>query len=82
MESSASTSAKNSQFWIDKLALDQHPFMNGYYKEVFRDTFEVTGGCDDLEGARSASRLIYFLHLPQQKLGNIDFFHYKLMASG
>ena len=61
--------AKNTaQFWIDKLNLQKHPFMNGYFKEIFRDEFQVC--FNEGQNSRSASTLIYYLHLPQGFLGN------------
>ena len=60
---------KSAKHWVEKFGLEDHPFMPGYFKETFRDSQQVEGGEAALRGPRNASTLIYFLHLPEQKLG-------------
>ena len=60
-------SNKNALYWIKKLDLQKHPFMDsGYFKETFRDNNQVTISNQE---TRAASTLIYFLHLPEGQVG-------------
>ena len=63
-------SPKTVQFWVDKFQLSAHPHAKGYYKETHRDSAQVQNSKGD---ARSASTLIYFLHVPEQ-LDNLTTF--------
>ena len=57
---------KSAAYWIEKLKLEKHFLEWGYFKETLRDENMVT----TKEGTqRSASTLIYFLHLPSGPLG-------------
>ena len=58
--------SKSAAYWIKKLDLGKHFLEWGYFKETLRDENMVT--TKDGE-QRSASTLIYFLHLPQGSLG-------------
>lgn len=51
---------KTKEFWIEKYELEKHPFMPGYFKEVFRDSRNIS-----TPEERSASSLIYYLHVPE-----------------
>ena len=63
--------AKTVQFWVDKFQLAEHPHAKGYYKETFRDSAQV----QNAKGKeRSASTLIYFLHVPEQLDNSTTFF--------
>ena len=58
--------SKSAAYWIEKLKLEKHFLEWGYFKETLRDENMVT----TKEGKqRSASTLIYFLHLPSGPLG-------------
>ena len=62
---------KSVQHWVDKLQLAAHPNAKGYYKETFRDSSQVQNGKGE---ERSASTLIYFLHVPEQLDNSTTFF--------
>ena len=59
------------QHWVDKLQLAAHPNAKGYYKETFKDSVQVK---NDEGKDRSASTLIYFLHVPEQLDNSTTFF--------
>ena len=63
-------SSKTVQFWVDEFQLSVHHHAKCYYKETFRDSAQVQNSKGD---ARSASTLIYFLHMPEQ-LDNLTTF--------
>ena len=63
--------AKTVEFWVDKLQLSAHPHAKGYYKETFRDSAQVKNTKGE---ERSASTLIYFLHVPEQLDNSTTFF--------
>lgn len=68
------TKEDTAQYWVDKLGLESHPFLKGYFKETFRDEYQVPGGSTDMPGERAASSLIYFLHVPQSPLSDSTIF--------
>ena len=59
------------QHWVDKLQLAAHPNAKGYYKETFKDSVQVK---NDEGKDRSASTLIYFLHVTEQLDNSTTFF--------
>ena len=69
--------AKNVQFWVDKFQLSEHPHAKGYYKETFRDSAQVQNTKGE---ERSASTLIYFLHVPEQLDNSTTFFRVQSTA--
>ena len=71
-------SEKSAKFWIDKFKLERHPIQNGYFKEVFRDDLKVKH--PESKEERSASTLIYYLHLPEGPLNSETLF-FKLKSS-
>lgn len=61
-------SGKAPKHWIERYRLEKHPFMNGYFKESFVDELIVSHPRHN--EARSASSLIYYLHLPEGPLSS------------
>lgn len=79
---------KSAKYWVDQLCLQQHPFMEeAYFRETFIDPQMVevkkdskgdnklTGGIEATRLKRSASTLIYYLHLPVDALGDSTLFY-------
>eukprot|EP00088_Acartia_fossae_P027441 TRINITY_DN28200_c0_g1_i1.p1 TRINITY_DN28200_c0_g1~~TRINITY_DN28200_c0_g1_i1.p1 ORF type:complete len:153 (-),score=33.50 TRINITY_DN28200_c0_g1_i1:162-620(-) len=70
---------KDKEYWIKKFDLQPHPKEEkGYFKETFRDEFQVTGTAGK---SRSASTLIYFLHLHDTLQPTTTFFKVQSVES-
>ena len=65
--------AYTADYWIERFNLQKHPFMNGYFHESFRDPMTVTHPM--VREERSASSLIYYLHLPDGRLNSRTVFY-------
>lgn len=74
---------KTASDWIQELGLEPHPIMErGFYKETFRDPTQVQIlSADGSQLTRSASTLIFYLHLPVGQLNNSTLFYKSTCSS-